>query len=73
MKRFNLPVTRKINNFQRNAQGGNLVCQNEANLSHREAYLPMKICKFGEASWSVFPQRLLTPKISLRPVVAEAA
>ena len=40
--------------LQRNASGGHLVFQNEANFSPREAYLPMKIsCKFGEPS-SVF-------------------
>ena len=56
MKRFNLLVKRtsqeeKVDNFQRNAQGGHLVFQNEVNFSVRETYLQMKIsCKFGEAS-----------------------
>ena len=37
-----------VDNFQRNARGGHLVFQNEANFSPREDYLPMKIsCKFG--------------------------
>ena len=66
MKRFNLLPTRnqpveKVDNFQRNAHGGHLIFQNEANLSHREAYLPMKIsCKFSEPSWCSFPLRALT-------------
>ena len=76
MKRFNLLPTsisqqKKVDNFQRNARGGHLVFQNEANFSSREAYLPMKIsCKFGEPSWCNFPLRALMSKISLHAVAA---
>ena len=57
-------------NFQRNAHGGHLVFQNDANFSPGEAYLLMKTsCKFGEASWCSFPLRTMS-KISLRVVAA---
>ena len=78
MKRFNLlPIRtcqyKMVNNFQRQARSDHLVFQNEANLSPKEAYLPMKIsCKFGEARWFSFPLRLLTSKISLHGGVANA-
>ena len=54
-KRYNCLVMRtiqlkKVNNFQRNAQGSLLDFQNDTNFNCREAHLPMKmLCKFGEA------------------------
>ena len=32
---------KRVDNFQRNARGGHLVFQNEANFSPREAYPPL--------------------------------
>ena len=62
---------KKVDNFQRNACGGHLVFQNEANFSSTEAYLQMNIsCKFDEPSWCSFPLRVLTPKISVRTAAA---
>ena len=55
-----------MDNFQRNSLGSHLIFQNEANFSHRKAYLPMKISyNFGEASQFGFPLRALTSIISL--------
>ena len=55
----------KVDNFQGNAQGGHLVFQNEANFSHSEAYLSLKIsCKFSEATWSSFLPRAQIDLIS---------
>ena len=74
MKRFNLLPMRtsqqkKVYNFQRNGRSGNLVFQNEADFSPREAYIPIKIsCKFGEPSCCSFPLTELTSKISLQAV-----
>ena len=71
MKRFNLlhmgnSRSKKVDNFQRNAHGGHLVSQNEANFIPREAFPPMKIsCKFDEPMWCSFPLRALSPKISI--------
>ena len=70
-KRLNLLVMdisqqQKVYNFQRFAQDDHLIFQNEANFSCIEAYLTTKIFKFGKASWSSFPLRALTSKISLR-------
>ena len=71
LKRFKLPVMRAsqqsmVDNFHRNAQGGHVVFQNEANFNRREAYLPMNTsCQFGEASWSCFQLRVLPSKIFL--------
>ena len=78
-KRFNLLPMRTsqynmVDNFHKNACGGHIVFQNEANFSPREAYLLMKIfSKFGEASWCSFPLRVLTSKISLHTAAAVAA
>ena len=62
---------KKADIFQKNAHGGHLDFQNEANFSPREAYLPIKIsCKFSEPSRCSFPLRALTLKISLRAAAA---
>ena len=70
MKRFNLTRTsqyKNVDNFQRNAQAGHFVFQNEANFSPRASYLPMKIsCKFGEATWSNFPLSVNVENLSTR-------
>ena len=56
MKTFNLLLMRNsqlknVDNFQRNARGGHLVFQNEANFLPIESYPLIKIsCKFGEPS-----------------------
>ena len=69
----NQPVE-KVANFQRNPHGDNLVFQNEANLSPREAYSQMKIsCKVGEPSWCSFPLRVFTSKIYLQAAGVVAA
>ena len=57
---------KKVDNFQRNYQGGYLDLQNEVNFSPRETYLAIKIsCKCSEASWCSFPLRVLASKISM--------
>ena len=59
-----------LDNVERNTHGSHPVFQNEANLSLREVYPPMRIsCKFGEASWCSLPLRGLKSKISLHVAV----
>ena len=70
INRFNLLLMRtsqykKADNFLRNAQGGHLVFQNEANFSPREVYLPIRYpANLVKLAGVVF-SRVLTSKISL--------